>query len=212
MINSNELRIDGRVTHGLTNHPLYKVLEGIISRCYKTNVKQYVDYGARGITVYDEWRTCFKVFYDWSIDNGWKAGLEIDRIDNSLGYFPFNCRFVTGKINCRNRRTNRIITYKGKSQTLIEWSEETGITYHVLHSRLKCNWPIETLFNAVNSHKYLEINGESKTITEWATFYGIAKETVNERYRKGIRGDGLFYKGNIRSYITPDKNQLIYHE
>lgn len=74
-------------------------LSGMISRCHYEKNKAYVSYGAKGITVCDEWRFDFKSFYNWCILNtplGYNlSDLEIDRVDNNKGYFPENCQLIT---------------------------------------------------------------------------------------------------------------------
>ena len=92
--------------HGLSKHPLMRIWMDILVRCgvYKCkDEKTYARYGGRGITICDEWRDSFQAFYDWCMANGWKPGLQIDRKDNSNGYSPDNCHFVTAKENTRNR-------------------------------------------------------------------------------------------------------------
>lgn len=76
----------------------------------------YYRYGGRGIKICQQWREDFKKFYDWSIENGWKEGLEIDRIDPDGDYEPSNCRYVTKAFNVR---TN--------SQTKLNWSKVSFI-------------------------------------------------------------------------------------
>jgi len=94
--------------HGFSTHKLYGVWINIRARCYNPNFKQYSDYGGRGIRMFIRWRYNFKSFYNFSINNGWKEGLEIDRKDNDGNYHPDNCRFVTSKINSNNRRPEKI--------------------------------------------------------------------------------------------------------
>ena len=76
-------------------------------RCYNKNKDNYKWYGGRGISVCDEWLNNFMSFYDWSINNGYKDGLKIDRIDVNKNYCPENCRFITQKEQCRNTRKNQ---------------------------------------------------------------------------------------------------------
>lgn len=144
---AKEYKIIKREHHGLTNHPLFKVWDNILGRCYRPKDTAYHLYGSRGIKMCDLWRSSFCAFYDWCMGNGWAKGLEIDRFPDKNGnYEPSNCRFATPSSNCRNRRSNRLIEYNGQTKTLIEWSEETGISYHTLHGRLKSKWPSERLF------------------------------------------------------------------
>jgi hypothetical protein len=91
-------------THGKSSHPLYAVWRGMKSRCYNPNKENYRNYGGRGIQVCEEWRGDFYSFYTWATHNGWKKGLEIDRIDNDKGYSPENCRCVTKAENLKNKR------------------------------------------------------------------------------------------------------------
>lgn len=93
--------------HGLIQHPTYKTWESMKSRCYNKNNKRYGDYGGREITICDEWKNNFKNFYDWSVSNGYKRGLSIDRINNDGNYEPSNCRWTTKTIQSRNRRCNK---------------------------------------------------------------------------------------------------------
>lgn len=113
--------ISNKVTgHGLSKHPLYTVLRSMRARCLNPNHMQYHNYGGRGITICQEWLDDFKAFYDWSMANGWKKGLQIDRIDNDGNYCPENTKFSTPKENSRNRRTNLIVSYLGESMPLAE--------------------------------------------------------------------------------------------
>jgi hypothetical protein len=90
--------------NAVRNTRLYKCWSGIKGRCFNANSKAYAWYGARGITMCDEWARSFPAFKKWSVENGYSDSLEIDRIDNNGNYCPDNCRWVTHKVNCNNRR------------------------------------------------------------------------------------------------------------
>lgn len=86
----------------LSKHPLYKVWNQMKDRCYNPNNPKYNNYGGKGVSVCDRWKSfCF--FYVWAIDNGWEKGLSIDRKDGNGDYEPGNCRIVTIAENNRNR-------------------------------------------------------------------------------------------------------------
>lgn len=107
---------------------LYPVYDNIIKRCYKIHDSQYKYYGKRGITMCDEWLHNRNSFYKWALNNGYKDGLQLDRIDVNGNYEPNNCRFITAKQNTRNRRNNRIIYHDGKRYVFSEFCEKFNIS------------------------------------------------------------------------------------
>ena len=94
--------------HGLGKTRLYGIWKHMKQRCYNSNTCKYKDYGARGITVCDEWKNDFTKFYDWVMNNGYQDDLSIDRINNNKGYSPDNCRWVTSKQQANNRRKRKV--------------------------------------------------------------------------------------------------------
>lgn len=94
-------------THGLRKHPLYSVWAGMISRCCNPEHKHYGNYGGRGIAVCLEWVFSFQGFYEWAMKAGYKKGLELDRENNELGYFPDNCRWIEKLRNVNNTERTR---------------------------------------------------------------------------------------------------------
>ncbi|MDD5358453.1 MAG: AP2 domain-containing protein [Candidatus Nanoarchaeia archaeon] len=104
-------------SHGMANTKLYGIWEGIKKRCNNQNSPNYSYYGGRGIKICDDWNSSFESFYIWSINNGYKEGLTIDRKDNDGNYYPDNCRWVTLSVNCRNQRIRKTNTsgYRGVS-------------------------------------------------------------------------------------------------
>jgi hypothetical protein len=98
-------RKEFKIKHGYYKHPLYGKWIHMIERCYDKNQDSFKNYGGRGIKIYDEWKNNIEIFINWCLNNGWEPGLEIDRIDNNGNYEPSNCRFVTTKLNSRNRRS-----------------------------------------------------------------------------------------------------------
>lgn len=135
-----ERTIKAKTTHGMCRTPTYKTWESILRRCTNQNDPSFVAYGARGITVCDKWKT-FEGFFE---DMGHRpAGMTIDRIKGSEGYFKKNCRWATPSGQARNRRSNRIITFRGESLCVAEWSERTGIKRGAIEARLKYGWSVE---------------------------------------------------------------------
>lgn len=136
--------VGGNYRHGLSNHPLYRVWENMISRCYNNKVKAYRRYGGRGVIMCEEWKSSPEIFIKWGLENGWKLGLQLDKdiIGNGFLYSPESCCFVTAKTNNNHRSSNKIITFGGISKTLSQWSDQISVSQSVLCVRLK-KWGIE---------------------------------------------------------------------
>lgn len=127
--------------HGFSKKErLYGIWLGIKSRCLNKNEPAYKGYGGRGITICDEWLNDYLAFRNWSLANGYKNNITIDRKDNNGNYEPSNCRWTTQKIQANNTRTNHLITLDGKTRTLSEWSEDVGIKRETIAMRLRLGW------------------------------------------------------------------------
>lgn len=98
---------------------------GIISRCCNPACNTYANYGGRGITICDEWREDKFAFFAYAktLPRWAEQGLDLDRIDNELGYFPGNLRLVERKVNARNRRANTFVEFKGEKMCVAEFAE-----------------------------------------------------------------------------------------
>lgn len=100
---------DNRNNRGMSKTTLYRKWIDMKSRCLNPNHENYKHYGARGITICDEWlgEHGFENFREWALLNGYKEELSIDRIENDKGYFPENCRWATKRIQNINRRSTK---------------------------------------------------------------------------------------------------------
>lgn len=115
---------------------LYNIWGKMKARCYQKSNEYYKNYGGRGIQICNEWLESFDNFRDWAITNGYQDDLTIDRINNDGNYEPNNCRWATYLIQANNTRANRLLTYKGKTQTFSQWARELGINKTTLYQRL----------------------------------------------------------------------------
>lgn len=122
-----------RTTHDMTDTLIYFVWRNMRSRCHRATAKDYDRYGGRGIKVCAAWHD-FATFYT-DFGHKWKAGLQIDRIDNDGDYAPDNVRWVTPHENMRNRPgTIQVIDVSVAAASV-------GISRHVLAKRIAAGWP-----------------------------------------------------------------------
>ena len=143
------------VKHGMQHTRLYSIWSGIKSRCYTKTNPAYDRYGGRGISMCDEWRRDFMVFYNWATANGYTKGLSIDRIDVNGNYEPSNCRWATAKEQSDNKRCNILITLGNETLDLQQWCDKIGIKRSTVNTRVRmCGWSYEqALTTPVRVHK-----------------------------------------------------------
>ena len=145
---------------------LYNIWRGIKNRCYGEKTIQPHLYKDKGITVYIGWHQ-WNGFKEWALKNGYKDGLQIDRINNSLGYFPKNCRFVTPEQNANNRDVTFMVLYNGLTQPIKPLLKSLGKSenYYSIRMRILRGWnhqaaidtPIKTgNYNYGNRHKVMD--------------------------------------------------------
>lgn len=131
-------------THKMSKTAIFHVWLTMKQRCNNPNSKSFNQYGARGISVCKEWEDDFSSFYEWSIANGYKENLTIDRIDNDGNYEPSNCRWVDHFVQANNKRNNVFYEINGEKKTLAQWCREYGMDYSVVSQRIhKLNYDIE---------------------------------------------------------------------
>lgn len=135
------------IKHNKSNTRLFRIWCKLRDRCNNIKNDRYKDYGGRGIKVCDEWLKDFNSFYSWSIANGYKEGLSIDRINVDGNYEPNNCRWVTAKEQANNRRNNHYITYNNVTHTIEEWGNILNIKGKTIQARLSRGWSIERALN-----------------------------------------------------------------
>lgn len=136
------LRLEKHTKHNLSHTNLYKILVSIKGRCKNPKNQNYFRYGGRGINLCEQWdgEDGYETFYKWALENGYKEGLSIDRIDNNKGYFPENCRWVSQKTQMNNQSRNHYVTVDGETHSLKEWSEINNICIGTIEDRIKRGW------------------------------------------------------------------------
>ena len=92
-----------RATHSLSKSAEYKVWQGMKGRCHNPNHADYYNYGARGVTVSDEWKESFETFIT-DMGNRPTPTSTVERVDGLLGYCKENCCWIEKAEQSKNRR------------------------------------------------------------------------------------------------------------
>jgi hypothetical protein len=124
--------------------PTYITWVSMVQRCINPTSGSYSRYGAKGITVCSQWQK----FENFLADMGERPPNQyIERIDNSKGYEPGNCKWATRREQSQNQFTNDNITFQGETLCLTEWARKLDIPQTTLWNRLyRLKWSIERAF------------------------------------------------------------------
>lgn len=162
-------------SHGMRKDGIYGAWYAMIRRCNNKEYERYYDYGGRGIKVCEDWFDVVK-FRNWAYENGYKKGLQIDRINNDGNYEPSNCQFITGAENAAIGK---------KRKQINNLSSFIGVYFHNVNKK----WCAQIVLNKKYHYlgTYLNINDavESRIAKEIEVF---GKQRTNFNY---IKGDSL---------------------
>ena len=160
---------------------LYKLWINMVKRCCNPNHGQYKNYGGRGISVCDEWKSSFSSFREYAFSQGYADHLEIDREDNDGNYEPGNVRFVSSIVNANNKRTTHWLMAFGERKSIADWARDPRckVGYSALKARSNRGWNHEIAITSVRNttmpkgdraynKRFAEAFGECKTISDWS--------------------------------------------
>lgn len=116
-----------RFKHKMYNSRLAQIYYDMKQRCLNPNNNSYMNYGGRGISIYNEWlgEKGSINFINWALTHGYKENLTIDRINDNGNYCPGNCRWADKNTQSANRRNSGNI---GFCKRLNRW--RLRITFH----------------------------------------------------------------------------------
>lgn len=155
-----------------TKERLYRVYYGMRQRCYNPNIRSYKTYGARGITICDEWQT-YESFKKWALSTGYKenSNLTIERIDVNKGYSPDNCTWIPSSQQAKNTTRTLHLEYRGKVMCLVDWAKELNVNQNTLYHWIQ--------------HKHMTI--EDVINTKCNDYPIRSKETIDTSLEAGSR-------------------------
>ena len=125
-----------------SDHPLYKSWHAFMYGCTNTNSYHWHQYGALGIKMHAPWcpyKVGFDRFIDWVDANlGPKPSPDaiIRRKNSKKGFRPGNLEWSDRLYMSTHRRSNHYLTYKGRKQTISEWSRELDIKAATIWARV----------------------------------------------------------------------------
>jgi len=141
-----ELALKSVTKHRLSNSRVFKIYHNMINRCNNRKIKNYKNYGGRGITVCDRW----KLFENFLADMGHPPeGLTLERRNVNGNYDIDNCYWASKIEQSRNKRDTIWLTYRGDMKPLVVWSEELGINYYTMWNRHKAGWSDDRILTTV---------------------------------------------------------------
>ena len=175
---------------------LHRIWSNMKQRCGNPNKKDFKYYGARGITVCEEWRRDFWNFYHWAMLNGYKDGLTIERIELDGNYEPSNCKWIKATEQQRNMRTNRAYEIFGHRFTLAELCRLYGQPRSTVADRLDKGQPILMALKKNGRYKLdnrlLELSDRLKELRD--------KKGDLEYGQTGERGDREHHQRDDRAH------------
>lgn len=136
-----ESNIKFKTTHGMRHTRFYRIWVGMKDRCLNPKSKYRERYGGRGIHIDPAWLD-FENFYNDMFPT-YKEKLTLDRIEVNGNYSKNNCRWATMLVQGNNRRTNRMVTIDGVTDTLKNMCRKYKMNYSSVKSRLALGWSNE---------------------------------------------------------------------
>jgi hypothetical protein len=123
---------EANTTHGKSGTRVHRIWKNAIQRCCSPQNPAYQFYGARGITICDEWKNDFAAFYAYMGEPPSKKH-SINRKDNDKGYEPGNVEWSTLREQLDNRSCTILVTFNGTKISLGKLCEEQGVNYGMAH-------------------------------------------------------------------------------
>ena len=175
------------------NPRIGNIYKNMLARCYDPKSNRYYIYGAKGITVCEEWRNNPNAFEDWALANGYQDNFTINRKDSSKGYSPENCEWISRSENSKFDKSN-VTTFRvdgnryNASDIDKMFNLRVGYTYTYFKKYgydQTCEWIHDLITEQIPvpdrySHtRIIDLDGcYCMSVTDWANFLGVVYSTV----------------------------------
>lgn len=181
----------------------YTAWFNMVSRCHKSHHPSFSDYGARGITVCEQWRESFSQFLH-DIGKRPSGKHSIERVDNMDGYRPGNCVWATISEQNRNTRRTKKITFNGETKCMSDWARQAGIHPQTLKQRIETIGMAQAMSLPVRHRKHNDVK-RRVVLTELLVKEIRSRHAAGETYRAianslNVSPDTVAAAGNGRSW------------
>ena len=139
-----------QIKHGLSGDRIYRIWQGMKSRCLNPTNHSYHRYGGRGIVIFKEWEDITK-FNSWAKSSGYTDNLSIERIDNDGNYEPDNCCWIP-----------RDEQYKNRSMYTTNKSGFTGVYFQEKCNNFMCNITINREIIYIGTYPTAELANNAR--------------------------------------------------
>ena len=199
-----------RTIHGMSETPEYEIWCGIKKRCYNPKSKSYPDYGARGITMSDEWKDSFEAFYQ---DMGPRPSLNhsIEREKNDQGYSKDNCKWATREEQNNNTRTNVFYEINGERLTVAQIAKKYNKPYNSLIIRLQTMSVKEALNKPLKKSKLLlfTYNNKTQNLAQWCRELYLDRDKMVYCIKKGMLFEvAIIFTKDFRNHSVTINNVI----
>nr|DAU46810.1 MAG TPA: homing endonuclease [Caudoviricetes sp.] len=164
--NGQDVNYDNRWKNQRIKAIYYK----IITRCYNEDNKDYRFYGAKGISVYQDWLDNPIHFEEWALANGYEDNLTIDRKNETKDYSPDNCRWITMEENARWKSTTNRIDVDGEIKSGQQWAKYLGFSQNVINTYIR-KYGIDNVIEFIRRYKANPYKGPLPNRTSYYALY-----------------------------------------
>lgn len=177
------------IADGLSLRKEYRCWASMHWQCTRPSDDSWAAYGGRRIRTCTHWLDRARGFLNFLEDMGPRPeGTTLERKNSDGPNEPANCRWATTAEQARNRRSNRMLPYQGRTQAMVDWASEYGLPVKTLPYRLNAGWTTEDALTTplrIYIDEQITHEGRSMSIAGWAREKGLNPSALRGRVRSG---------------------------